>query len=78
MDTDFHALYDSDSNIRININKPIFVGNHVWIGCRTTILKGSTIPDGSVIAACSVITKKLNESNCVYASNDVKKRNISW
>lgn len=78
MDTDFHALYDSDSNTQINMNKPIFVGNHVWIGCRTTILKGSTIPDGSVIAACSVITKKLKESNCVYASNDVLKRNISW
>lgn len=33
------------------------LGNDVWIGCNTTIMRGVTIGDGAVIGANSVITK---------------------
>lgn len=36
---------------------PIIIGNNVWIGLNSTILKGVTIGDGAVIAAGSVVTK---------------------
>lgn len=78
MDTDFHSLYDLDSKKRINEDKPVSIGNHVWIGCRATVLKGSKIPDDSVIAACSVVTRELKENNCVYTSNSIMKENITW
>jgi len=51
-DDDRHSL----SGARIN-NRPIDIGNNVWIGARVTILKGVTIGDGAVIAAGAVVTK---------------------
>ena len=35
---------------------PIVIGNNVWIGERSTILKGVSIGDGAIIAAASVVT----------------------
>lgn len=37
--------------------KEIIIGNDVWIGFNSTILKGVTIGDGAVIGANSIITK---------------------
>lgn len=36
-------------------NKPIFIGNDVWVGARATILDGVTIGDGAIIAAGAVV-----------------------
>lgn len=36
--------------------KPVTIGNDVWIGDRVTILPGVTIGDGSIVAAGSVVT----------------------
>jgi len=46
--------------------KPVLIGNNVWIGAYSTILKGATIGDNSVIATHSVITRDVLP-NCVYA-----------
>ena len=39
------------------IEKPVNIGNDVWIGTYAIILRGVTIGDGSVIAAGAVVTK---------------------
>lgn len=79
MDTDFHKIYDKHNrNEQINKDERITVGNHVWIGCKSTVLKGSQIPDECVIAACSTVTKKLTETNAVYIDNKKIKENIIW
>jgi len=61
-DTDFHPLsylerrrYSSDA-IR---KKPILIGNDVFIGANSIILKGVTIGDRAIIAAGSVVTKSI-------------------
>lgn len=38
-------------------NEPINIGCNVWIGARTTILKGVTVGNGAIIAAGSVVTR---------------------
>ncbi|MBE6981891.1 MAG: CatB-related O-acetyltransferase [Ruminococcaceae bacterium] len=39
--------------------KPVTIGNDVWIGDRVTILPGVQIGDGCVIAAGAVVTKSI-------------------
>ena len=81
MDTDFHRI-TNDNGETINLPKPIIVGNHVWIGCRNTVLKGVTIADNNVISANSTVTKSITEENCIIGGHgksiDILKRGIGW
>lgn len=77
MDTDFHKIFNESKEL-INSDKPIFTGNHVRVGMNVIVLKGSVISDDSVIAAVSVVTKHLYESNAVYVNDAVVKKNTSW
>jgi acetyltransferase-like isoleucine patch superfamily enzyme len=78
MDTDFHSIYFEEREI--NLPRPIIFGNHVWLGMRCSVLKGTEIPNGSVIAANSMVTGKLVTPNAVYGGNPIKllKQNITW
>lgn len=78
MDTDFHKI--SHNGKTINENSEVHIGNHVWVGCRTTILKGSSIPDGSVVGANSVVAGKFDKKNVIIAGNPAKicKDTIEW
>ncbi len=79
MDNDFHKIIDQNST-QINIPKPIALGNDIWVGCRTTILKGVAIADNNVIAAGSLISKSITESGNVIGGNPpaIIKRQIRW
>lgn len=79
MDTDFHSIRDFKGTV-INSPAPIQVGNHVWIGCRTTILKGGNIADHNVVAAGSLVTKHIDDSYCVVGKHPLQiiKRGVKW
>ena len=78
MDTDYHSVLDEHGRI-INSDSSIIIGDDIWIGCRSTVLKGSHIPSKTVIAACSVISGKMEKERCIYSSNNrILKENISW
>lgn len=78
MDSDFHKILNSQGET-INAPSPIRIGNHVWIGCRSTILKGVQVADHSVIAAGAIITKTLPDTHSIYGGNNLKlKSNIDW
>ena len=55
-----------------NINRPISVGKNCWFGYNVTILPGVNIGDNVTIAACSVVTKDV-ENNCIVAGVPAKK-----
>lgn len=50
---------------------PITIGDDVWIGADTTILKGVTIGDRAIIGAGSVVTKDI-PADCIAAGNPCK------
>lgn len=53
-DSDFHAIHDAEGN-RTNMSRKVTIGNHVWIGTKATILKGTKIKDGAVISANALV-----------------------
>ena len=79
MDTDEHSLYNKD-NERINPDKPIVVGDHVWIGCKCVLLKGAVVPNNTVIAAGTLMTSSFAGEHQVIGGNPptVLKHDIRW
>ena len=79
MDTDEHPLYDSE-NRRTNPDKPIIVGNHVWIGCKCVLLKGAEVPDDTVLAAGTLLTSAFSGKQQVIGGNppSILKRDVRW
>ncbi len=75
-DTDFHSL---DPKLRaINsidlINKsrkPVSIGNNVFIGAHSLILKGVSIGENSIVGAGSVVSKSI-PANQIWAGNPAK------
>ncbi len=45
--------------------KPVIIDDDVWIGRNVTIMRGRHIKKGSVIAACTVLTKDFPEYSVV-------------
>lgn len=39
--------------------KPIRIGQDVWLGCNVVVLKGIEIGDGAIVAAGAVVTKSI-------------------
>ena len=74
LDRDYHA-FESDKEVI----KPVVIKDNVWIGVRSTILKGVTIGEGAVVAAGSVVVKDV-PNRCLVAGNPAKvvKENITW
>lgn len=66
---DPHLLYSVDTKERLNPSRSVLIGDHVWLGQNATILKGTSIGSGSVLAAGAVISGKTVPSNSVWGGN---------
>lgn len=56
------CIYDHDHNLfedktRPFLTSPVIIGNNVWIGANSVVLKGVKIGYGAVVAAGAVVTK---------------------
>lgn len=72
--TDSHSVCDCETAKRINHAKDIVVGNHVWIGMQSLILKGSEIGNDSIVSARSLVTSSSDHSdNVILVGSPCKK-----
>lgn len=78
--SDGHSIYNIETKEIINIGQDIIIGNHVWCGVGSTILKGSKIPDNSIIGAKSLVNKRFKDENIIIAGQPAKiiKTGINW
>lgn len=70
MDHNYHSLNFAEGEPDLD-PRPVVIGNRVWIGLRSIILKGVHIGDGSIIGAGSVVTKDI-PPNTLAAGNPAK------
>lgn len=64
--------HDYKNDIHKFIKKDVKIGNNVWIGANTTILKGVTIGDNAIIGAGTLISKDIEENSVVYDKRNIK------
>jgi len=53
---DSHSIIELETGKRINKAASVYLGEHVWIGAHSKILKGVSISNNSVIGTASVVT----------------------
>jgi acetyltransferase-like isoleucine patch superfamily enzyme len=75
VDNDFHSLnynyWFTPDDEKYMQSRPVTIGNNVFIGMHSIILKGVTIGDGAVVGAGSVVTKSI-PANEIWAGNPAK------
>lgn len=70
---DTHQWKNRNVYLDTHKNKSIFIGENVWIGANTTVCAGVNIASHCIIAAGAVVTKDLDEENCLYGGIPAKK-----
>ncbi len=53
-------------------DKPIIIGDNVWLGTNVVILPGVEIGNNCVVGAGSIVTKSFKEDNLVIAGNPAR------
>ena len=79
MDSDEHPIYNKEGEC-INEDRPIIVGNHVWIGCKCMLLKGAELPDNTILAAGTALRSAFHGEEQIIGGNPpaILKRDVHW
>lgn len=77
--SDMHPIHDAATGERLNPPASILIGDHVWLGLRAMVMKGSVVPDGAVVAAAAVVTGPL-EGGAVSAGLPARtvRQGVEW
>ncbi len=71
LDYNGHIVNSSDRTVGRDCPKCIIIGNNVWIGINSIILKGTSIGDNSVVGAGSIV-KGQYPPNSIICGNPAK------
>jgi acetyltransferase-like isoleucine patch superfamily enzyme len=75
-----HLLFEKDTGRFLDVSEGVFIGDHVWIGERVYVTKRASVPDESVVAACSLVTKRFETPHSVLAGNPARvvRSGVQW
>lgn len=68
IDSNGHQTLSNNRTKGRDIPKEIIIGNNVWIGLNSTILKGTTIGGNSIIAAGSIVKGKFPNNSLIQGN----------
>ena len=73
-DCDWHSIYGKD------MQDDVIIGDHVWIACNVSLLKGSKVGNNCIVGAHSMISKESIPDGMLVAGNPIKilANNIRW
>lgn len=78
LDSDGHSMYVDG---KLSLEKiPVKIGNNVWIGAKTAVLKGTQISDNSIIGLGTLVSGKY-ENNSIIIGNKgkmIKNDDLKW
>lgn len=78
MDSDMHTIINVNTKEQLRKTAEVYIGDKVWIGTRSLVLKGSHIPNGCIVGARSVVTKQFKIENAVIAGNPAKQIKVGY
>ncbi len=78
--SDYHGIYDIETEQRINPPENVIIEDRVWLALRSMVLKGAHIQTDTVVGATSVVLKGSYPSQCILAGNPAKvvKTGVVW
>lgn len=77
--SDIHPIYDRATGKRLNAARSIEIGDHVWLGLRTLVMKGTRIGTGAVTAAGSLVSGVVPAHSIAAGSPArIVRENIEW
>jgi acetyltransferase-like isoleucine patch superfamily enzyme len=77
---DSHSIVSRKTGERVNYAQDVHVGDHVWVGAHSVILKGTSIADNSVVATGSIVTGRHEMSGVILGGNPAKqlRTDVTW
>lgn len=78
-DSDYHTVTNNQNEIS-NPDRPIYIGDHVWLTANVTVLKGTMIGNNCLIGSNSVVHGQI-PSNTLYkiiGTTQLKENYGSW
>ncbi|MBK1812713.1 acyltransferase [Clostridium sp. YIM B02505] len=80
LDTDYHKIYSLETDEIINEPKEIIFGDKVWIGCRSTFIKGAKVGNSCIVGANSFINNEIKGDNIIIGGNPARilKEKVRW
>lgn len=70
--SDGHCIYEADSGKNVSLPRSVFIGDHVWLGRNSSVLKGSRMASGSILGLGAILTGKSCAPNTIHAGVPAK------
>lgn len=75
MDTNIHPILEPPTQI----HQPVVIGDHVWLGARSTVLKGVAVGAGAIVGTAAVVVKDVAAHTAVGGNPaKVLKEGVRW